>query len=342
MSNKKRDIALQTHDLTIGYKRARQADLIIGADINLSLKAGELVCLLGPNGAGKSTLMRTLARMQAPLMGSVTLKGEDITTLKPIDLAKRLSIVLTERPDTGLMTGYDLIALGRHPYTDWAGRLSEHDLAMIDWAIDAVNARELVASAVNELSDGQRQKIMIARALAQDPALILLDEPTAFLDLPRRVEVMRLLKQLSRQTERAILLSTHDLDLALRTADKLWLMPQDGAIQVGAPEDLILSGVFAEVFSSEGVEFDMQSGTFKVQDVQAGQVTVIGAGMRALWTRRALVREGYQVGDEADDSLVQIHVRDDDGWQVRHANQVRQCASIHEVLKVVASVIKAG
>lgn len=302
---------LVTRDLQIGYQRTRQPNIIIGDNINLTLQAGELVCLLGRNGVGKSTLMRTLARMQPPLAGSIFLMGDDLQNLKPLDLAKRLSIVLTERPDVGLLTGYELIALGRHPYTDWTGRLAEHDLAMIDWAITAVNAETLVSLPVTELSDGQRQKIMIARALAQDPALILLDEPTAFLDLPRRVEIMRLLKQLTRQTNRAILLSTHDLDLALRSADKLWLMHTEGEIHIGAPEDLILNGAFSAVFKSDGIEFDMHTGTFKVQDTQLGEVQVDGTGLRADWTHRALQRAGYKTITQADDTVPHIAVTDD-------------------------------
>lgn len=321
---------LITHDLCIGYQRTRQPDIIIGKHLNLTLHAGELVCLLGRNGVGKSTLMRTLARMQPPLSGTVSLMDDDLHALKPLDLAKRLSIVLTERPDVGLLTGHELIALGRHPYTDWTGRLSEHDRAMIDWAIKAVNAEALARLPVAELSDGQRQKIMIARALAQDPALILLDEPTAFLDLPRRVEIMRLLKQLTRETNRAILLSTHDLDLALRSADKLWLMHTEGEIHVGAPEDLILNGAFSAVFQSDGIEFDMQTGTFKVQDTHLGNVVVEGNGIRVDWTQRALQRAGYQVITQADNTSPRITVSEET-WTLNNVTY----QSIYTLLKAL-------
>ncbi|MEO0562833.1 MAG: ABC transporter ATP-binding protein, partial [Chloroflexota bacterium] len=227
---------LETHNLSVGYPAHT-----VASELSLSLASGELVCLLGPNGAGKSTLMRTVAGMQPILAGRVTIGPDDLARLSPRERAARLSVVLTERPNLGLLNGYALVALGRHPYTDWTGRLSPHDEAVVRWAVEAVDATDLADRPMTKLSDGQRQKLMIARALAQESEVMLLDEPTAFLDLPRRAEVMGLLRNLAAQTGRAILLSTHDLDLALRTADKLWLM-SEGAVRVGTPEDLVLSG----------------------------------------------------------------------------------------------------
>lgn len=300
---------LNTTNLTIGYPK-----LTVAQNLNLSLLRGELVCLLGPNGAGKSTLMRTLAAMQSPLSGTVSLMGDNVHHLRQIDLATRLSVVLTDRPDTGQMSGYELVALGRHPYTGWSGRLSPEDEHIVQRALKMTGAVELAKRPVAHLSDGQRQKIMIARALAQDTPLILLDEPTAFLDLPRRVEIMRLLRQLARETDRAVLLSTHDLDLALRTADQLWLMAMGGTMQTGAPEDLILDGAFQAVFQSEGVTFDIHSGAFRVHDQTAGQITIRGDGIRAIWTRRALERAGYEIVDDAP-LTVEILKH---GWMLRN------------------------
>ncbi|PJF21399.1 MAG: ABC transporter ATP-binding protein, partial [Phototrophicales bacterium] len=285
---------LTTHNLTIGYTKT-----IIAHNLNLSLLRGELVCLLGPNGAGKSTLMRTLAAMHPPLSGEIRLMGQNIRQLKHPDLATRLSVVLTDRPDTGQMCGYELVALGRHPYTNWSGRLTQQDQQIIQRALALTGATDLANQPVAQLSDGQRQKIMIARALAQDTPLILLDEPTAFLDLPRRVEIMRLLRQLARQTNRAILLSTHDLDLALRTADQLWLMAIGGIIQTGAPEDLVLNGAFQTVFQNDGLFFDLDTGAFRIHDYPTGKISVHGEGIRATWARRAVERIGYTIVDDA-------------------------------------------
>jgi iron complex transport system ATP-binding protein len=285
---------LQTRDLRIGYRNRRRADKVIAADLNLNLDSGRLVCLLGPNGAGKSTLMRTLAGMQAKLGGKVLLEGSEVSTLQPEMLAKKLSIVLTERVNAGLLSAYALVALGRYPYTDWRGRLTEADETIVQRALVAVGAEGLAASPVSELSDGERQKVMIARALAQETPLMMLDEPTAYLDLPHRVEIMQILRRLAHDRGRAVLLSTHDLDLALRSADEIWLMT-NGRLFSGAPEDLVLSGAFAEAFASQGVSFDTLSGAFRMEQAHKGKVDVVGEGVDAVWTVRALERVGYQV-----------------------------------------------
>ncbi len=297
---------LETHHLTIGYQPARRPVVRVAEQLSLTLKAGELVCLLGPNGAGKSTLMRTLAAMQPPLSGQIVLMGRPLPNFKPHDLAKHLAVVLTERVEAGHLSAYELVALGRYPYTDWSGRLTEKDEQAVREAIEIVGAKPLAARPVSELSDGERQKIMVARALAQEPDLMLLDEPTAFLDLPRRVEIMRTLRKLTRDTHRAVLLSTHDLDLALRSADKLWLLSSKGEMQVGAPEDLVLSGAFEAVFQSEGLEFDRRTGTFRLHTRHAGQIRLIGEGLKAIWTRRALEREGFQVADSVSLPTIEI------------------------------------
>ncbi len=298
---------LETHALTIGYRPARRPPLTVARDLHLRVSPGEMVCLIGPNGAGKSTLMRTLAGMQPPLSGQVTLGDRTLHDLPPVERAKKLGIVLTERPSVGLLSGYALVALGRHPYSDWTGRLTRYDEAVIRWAVEAVGASDLAERPVMELSDGQRQKFMIARALAQEPQLILLDEPTAFLDLPRRVEMIQLLKHLTRETGRAVLLSTHELDLALRMADTIWLM-SDGSVRAGTPEDLILSGAFEAAFQSEGIRFDKESGSFSGQRPSGRVIAVSGNGVTYTWTRRALERAGFTLAHNstAPDACVEI------------------------------------
>jgi iron complex transport system ATP-binding protein len=335
---------LETHDLAVGYAAPRQPD-VIARSINVKLCAGELVCLLGPNGAGKSTLMRTIAGMQKPLAGRVTLCGGDTAALTPRQIAARLSVVLTDRPNVGLLNGYALVALGRHPHTDWTGRLSRYDEAVVRWAVDAVDARGFAERPVMELSDGQRQKLMIARALAQESALILLDEPTAFLDLPRRVEIMRLLRRLAAETGRAILLSTHDLDLALRSADTLWLLA-GGRLRVGAPEDLVISGAFEEAFRGEGVTFDRATGAFSVERARGRAVVVRGHGIAHTWTRRALQRAGYTLeavealnGHAASVPQIALSGADDKPvWHLRHSGGAMICHSIRDLLAALKTL----
>lgn len=331
---------LETHDLAIGYDAPRRPRVVVAEHIDLKLSAGQLVCLLGPNGAGKSTLMRTIAKMQAPLAGRITLTGHDLARLPTRQLARLLSVVLTDRPNVGLLNGYALVALGRHPYTDWTGRLSRYDEAVIRWAVDAVNASDLAARPVSELSDGQRQKLMIARALAQESRLILLDEPTAFLDLPRRAEMMHLLRHLAIETGRAILLSTHDLDLALRSADTLWLM-SGGRVRVGTPEDLVLDGTFEDAFRGEGVTFDRKTGAFNMIRKHGRTVVIHGQGVLRMWTYRAMTRAGYTVQDSAvaDHNALEIIIHDDGDhplWHVNHAGTTHTCASIETLLSTIA------
>ena len=330
---------LKTHNLTIGYKTSQKTIRNVAANISTSLQTGELVCLLGPNGAGKSTLLRTLAGMQPPIAGEVKLLEDDIYKLPPQELAKRLSLVLTEKIDVGMLSAYALVSMGRYPYTDWWGKLSSEDENIINWAIKSVGAVNLAQRNVSELSDGERQKIMIARALAQSPMVMLLDEPTAFLDLPRRVEIMQLLRQLARDTNQAILLSTHDLDLALRLADKIWLLGINGILHVGAPEDLILSGAFADTFRSEGVEFNIFSGEFNLNIPYKGEVKLIGEGVAAIWTIRALERVGFTVlqgGKSAQITVEVISSPQEVFWKVRKYKAVSTHYSLYEVIKFLS------
>ncbi|MDQ3250199.1 MAG: ABC transporter ATP-binding protein, partial [Chloroflexota bacterium] len=308
-------LSLTTHNLAIGYTAGRRAPTVVADQINITLRPGELVALIGPNGAGKSTLMRTLAGMQSPLQGKVCLGAEDLHRLPPAVLAKQLAVVLTERVEVGNLSAYALVGLGRHPYTDWRGALSVHDEEIVRWALTATGAATLAYRPVNELSDGERQKIMIARALAQEAQVLILDEPTAFLDLPRRVELMRLLAMLAATTNRAILLSTHDLELALRIADQLWLLPTGGPLRTGLPEELAYNGALAAAFASEGVEFDSLSGAFKLHRHPCGPIGLHDTGLLAQWTARALERIGFQVvaPDAQAPACVQVG---DQRWQV--------------------------
>ncbi|MCV3214825.1 ABC transporter ATP-binding protein [Plectonema radiosum NIES-515] len=330
------DSILTTHNLTIGYKTSRKTVRCVASDISVSLQAGELVCLLGPNGAGKSTLLRSLAGMQPPIAGEVRLLGENIYHLQPQELAKRLSLVLTEKVDVGMLSAYTLVTLGRYPYTDWWGNLTPQDEAIVTWAIKSVGAVHLAQRKVSELSDGERQKIMIARALAQSPIVMLLDEPTAFLDLPRRVEIMQLLRQLARETNQAILLSTHDLNLALRLADKVWLLSTNGILNVGAPEDLVLSGAFADTFESEGVEFDVASGEFHLHTSHKGEINLIGEGIASVWTIRALKRAGFKVNQSQNSLPISVEVISNSKqflWKITKSKTVYTYHSLYEMIK---------
>lgn len=208
--------AITTNRLTVGYRGHRVVE-----DISLSLPCGRLVCLLGPNGAGKSTLLRTLCGFQPPIEGTVTISGSDITTMSAAEVARLVSVVLTDRPLTPSLTAAEMVGMGRAPYTGFWGRLSDDDRRLISEAMQTVGIAPLATRRMGQLSDGERQKVMIAKALAQHTPVIVLDEPTAFLDYPSKVAVMKTLARLAHDEGKTILMSTHDLELAAQLGDEL-------------------------------------------------------------------------------------------------------------------------
>ena len=241
LSNGKIDIMKETIkaiNLTTGYRQHGQ-ERRVGENINASLYSGELTALLGRNGAGKSTLMRTLAGFQPPLEGRVEVEGRSITDIKGRDLARTIGVVLTEKPALENMDAEALVGLGRMPYTGFWGALGEEDKAAVDRAIRLVGIEDLRKREVQGLSDGERQKVMIAKALAQDTPVIFLDEPTAFLDYPSKVELMELLRELARSEDKTIFVSTHDLEIALRLSDRFWELDKKNGLTVRTDRDAI-------------------------------------------------------------------------------------------------------
>ncbi len=255
---------VKTTNLAIGYFNRKENTCIVD-NINLSLNKGNFVCILGKNGIGKSTLLRTLTKVQPKLSGEIILNGEPLETISNPKLAKKMSLVLTERIPESNLTVYELIALGRQPYTNWIGKLNDKDHQQINLAIKQVHIEDLLDKRHDELSDGQLQKVMIARALAQDTELIILDEPTAHLDIHNKIEIFTLLKKLCRELQKTILISTHEIHLALQLADELWLMNDVGIIS-GVTENLIADGSISKLFSSDLIKFDIKSKQFIINN----------------------------------------------------------------------------
>ncbi|MEM1136017.1 MAG: ABC transporter ATP-binding protein [Bacteroidota bacterium] len=255
----KKNIILQTKELALGYFHKNKPVSLLTTPINLSLQRGVFTCLLGPNGSGKSTLIRTLAGLQKSITGKVILENKEIQHINLKEKSFLLSMVLTEQPVTTNMSVKELVSMGRYPYTSWMGKFSEEDTKKTTEAIQLTQLDYLHERKIWQLSDGERQKAMIARALAQDTPLIMLDEPTAHLDLNNRIELLYLLRGLSRELNKAILLSTHDLDIALQCADQLWLMQPCEKVITGTPEDLVLQGEFEKVFHGEKFQFEAES-----------------------------------------------------------------------------------
>ena len=285
---------IQLHDLSTGY-RSRREEKVISQHLELTIVPGEVVMLMGPNGSGKSTLMHTMAGLLTPLSGEVIISGKPLSSLKMKELARLLSLVLTERIPAGNMSISDIVAVGRYPYTGFRGSLRPEDKVVIREALTACHLDGMQERLYSTLSDGEKQRVMIARALAQETPLILLDEPTAHLDLPSRLEVTTMLRTLARSLGKSILISTHELDLALGWADTIWLMDRAGEIVSAAPEDLILDGHIERVFGAPTLSYNKERGEFSIRQSGEKKIYLRGEGLRYIWTSRALQRLGYEV-----------------------------------------------
>jgi iron complex transport system ATP-binding protein len=283
---------LQAHNLSIGY-RYRQ-DTLVRANIELELEPGRLVCLMGPNGAGKSTLLRTLAGVQLPLAGELLLQGTPIEKLSQQEKARAISLVLTDPVHAANLRVLEVVQLGRYPHTGWFGTMAEADRKAVEKALDNTETRHLADRKLYTLSDGQRQKVLIARALAQGGQLLLLDEPTAHLDLVHRIQIMHLLRQVAQEQQKAVVVATHELDLALQTADRLLLMPHDAndPLAEGLPEDLVLNGSLEKAFGRPPFMFDIQTGRFYQPLPHKASVQLNGAEPARYWTEQLLRRHG--------------------------------------------------
>lgn len=289
-------IRIETCELTVGYAHRHVPNTLL-ENLNLELRSGELVCFMGQNGIGKSTLIRTLAGLQRPLSGQIKYRTDETISEKSIvELPHHLAVVLTDRVTASNMTVNDIVSFGRYPYINWMAKLSPKDNEIIDQTLQEFRVQHLKDKRLYELSDGQLQMVMIARAVIQDTPIILLDEPTAHLDLNNRLEIMNVLRKLAHKSKKAILISTHELDLALQTADIIWLASYDKKIITGIPEDLVLNGAFDSVFQFKG--FDLKTGKVQHEAHRGMQVKLTGAGHEHLWTKNAFERNGFIINEQ--------------------------------------------
>jgi iron complex transport system ATP-binding protein len=309
-------ISLFTKNLSIGYA-SKQSKNVLFEGIDLSLQSGKLTCFMGPNGIGKSTLIRTIAGLQKPLAGEISKLDE-----------KKIALVLTDKITAPHMTVYDLVSYGRYPHLSWKISFSKEDRKVIEQSIDEVHMQSLTDKKLDELSDGQLQLAMIARALAQETPILLLDEPTAHLDLNNRVEIMKLLLSLARKKNKAIVVATHELDLALQMADAIWLATPYKKIKTGIPEDLVLDGSFDEIFQFKG--FDLRTGKIQHTSFRKSTIQLQGGGYEFLWTKNALEREGFFVLDEGS-PLVKVV---DKKWEVKN-NYFTNLKELIDYLKIL-------
>ena len=263
MENKKTHI-IKTKNLSIGYSSKKEINTI-ASNLNIEVSSGIFICLLGQNGIGKSTLLRTLTKVQPELNGEIEINGVSLDKLTNLDLAKSLSLVLTERLPENNLSVFELVALGRQPHTNWIGYLTSEDLKIIHDAFHKTNTQHLMNMKYYELSDGQLQKVLIARALTQDTSIIILDEPTAHLDIHHTIETFSLLKKLAEELGKTIIVSTHEINLALQLAHELWLMTPEKLV-TGKTADLIKNDEINELFHSELITFDKTSKQFIISN----------------------------------------------------------------------------
>ncbi|CAM3494693.1 ABC transporter ATP-binding protein [Aequorivita lipolytica] len=263
MVSEEKNIILEVRNLSVGYWK-KGNDSVVAEAINFSIEKGELVGLVGANGIGKSTLLRTLTGMQDALNGAIFLKGKNLNEYSSFQLATQLSVVLTEAPASKNLSVLEMVSLGRQPYTNWIGSLSEEDKKAIQFALEATETATLAHRKCFELSDGQMQRVAIARALAQDTPIIILDEPTTHLDIYHRAYILKLLKKLASETQKTILFSTHEIDLAIQLTDKMLVMAKNETY-FDDPCKLIEAGRFDTLFPKETIDFDGKTGRFTIR-----------------------------------------------------------------------------
>jgi iron complex transport system ATP-binding protein len=320
---------IELKNLTVGYEQPGGVLLEILKNIDFSASPGEMVALIGSNGIGKSTLLRTLVGFQKYFSGNIKMNGQELSAIDTKEVARVMSFVSTENIRVANMTVFDMVAFGRFPYTNWIGRLTPDDKLKVAGAIKKVGLSGFENRHIIQLSDGERQRAMIARALAQDTPVIILDEPTAFLDVSNKYEIFHILQLLAKEKEKTIILSTHDLNIALREVDKLWIVTDTGNYQ-GAPEDAVLNGWLEKLFKNENIGFDLQEGEYFFKKEFKAKVKVEGEGLSLIWTLRALNRLGYQFVLKAEPDFRVI--AGEKSWTFQKGNIQATFNSIYELL----------
>ncbi|HOT65066.1 MAG TPA: ABC transporter ATP-binding protein [Dysgonamonadaceae bacterium] len=306
--------------------------------LNLSAREGELIALIGPNGCGKSTLIRSIACLQPLLSGTIFIDDKNIRQIPTRQRATLISVVLTDNQPPASFTVRELISIGRDPYTGWLGKLTDEDQELVDRSIDMTNLKGFEQRNVNELSDGERQRAFIARALAQDTSVILLDEPTSHLDLSNRIRILLLLQKLARDTKKIILLSTHEIETAMQVADKIWLLDKSHRVIMGTPEDMVLTGKIDDVFKNPSYEFDKEYGSFVVKKLLDKTIATRVSrpdGLMARWTTKALSRKGFRIDNQ---SPVELTIDDvSRSWTIRKDNLTMTAHSIDDMLQKLSA-----
>ncbi len=334
-------MSLKIEHLTTGYSFVKKQNVVLQQEMNALLETGQLVCVLGPNGAGKSTLLKTLAGFLQPLSGEVYFDGKPLKILDLKKLSRLVSVVLTDRFSDLYLTAFDVVRMGRFPYASFFGRMKAGDLSLINQTMEQLGVDSLKEKLFYNLSDGERQKVLIARALVQDTPFLFLDEPVAFIDSPGRIEIMEILSGLAHRQGKAILMTTHDMETGLRYADVLWLIHSGKPLLAGIPEDMVLQGKVGEYFQRPGLHFDVEKGRFRANSKSLqGQETVFvkNGGHESAWLANALERKGFTVvqADGPPGQGVFVEYKNENFRLYRDAKPVGKVQRITDVLGQLA------
>ena len=321
---------LSLHSLKIGYTSGKHKKVILPS-LDATAKRGELIAVIGRNGIGKSTLLRTLTGLHPSLGGEILFSGKNIHEYSRMELALKVGWLSTETVKVSNMRVYDLVALGRFPHLNWIGKIdSENHKAILD-ALEKTSMSGFGNSFVSEISDGERQKAMIARILAQDTGVMILDEPTAFLDIGSKLEILQLMHFLSHKSGKTIIFSTHDLNMAISQSDKIWLILEKNLLE-GAPEDLMIEGAFDHLFDSSHVQFNSENGTFSLKSDEKAQIYIEGNGIRRNWVEKAIRRAGFFSSDVKTIPWITIPDNSKSEYLFTTMNSVRKFGSIYELV----------
>lgn len=330
----KRNNHIQISKVAIGYYTGKKSRIVAG-NLDVVTGQGELICLLGANGTGKSTLLRSICGFQPCISGEIKLMGNPVNHMNEKDISRILSVVLTERISVPNATVNELVSYGRSPYTRLLGKLSKSDHHIIEQSIKECGIAHKKDELLSSLSDGERQKAFIAKALAQDTPIVILDEPTAFLDLSARIEIIQLLRKVVSDSGKTVILSTHDLDLALQMADKLWLLHPEGPLISGSPEDLLMQNAFQKLFQSKGIIFDTKTGLFRVNYQHTKKLSVKGHGFEYVLLRRAFARNGIKTIPLDENAAFWIEIEKQDKPIFNFYNEKELVNSESSVEKIV-------
>jgi iron complex transport system ATP-binding protein len=331
MSERKKILSFD--NLEIGFVSGKHKHILF-PPARATAYEGELIAVIGKNGVGKSTLLRTIAGLQGLIEGELSVDGKSIKEYSRIQLSEKVGYISTEIVKVSNMKVYDLVSLGRYPYTNWLGSITraDHDIiseSLIKTGMDGFSERH-----VTEISDGERQRAMIAMVLAQDAELMVMDEPTAFLDISSKFEIIHLMHELTTRRDKTIIFSTHDLSTALSHADKIWVLKETGLFE-GAPEDLMLEGTFNTLFDNSKVKFNAIDGSFNIRNVEKGQITVIGEGEKKYWTEKALIRAGYIIADSGSSIVVESPSEQNPLWKCHKPDSFKEFNDIYDLLEFI-------